>query len=480
MIANRLLTQAPLQIVQAFIGFATLWAFTRLMTPADYGAYTLLVSVSMLAHTVAFTWAEAAAFRYSTTDDANAKLKSLAALRTVAITGAAIVAFIALLGFWVSGKYGAAIAFTAAAAYLRFLTRLARETERASQQTSRYVINELNITIDRFGIGVFLLRFTQLGVAAPFAGLAIASAILAMRDTPRLLAPAKGAATDLETIMSFARYGVPLAATLALDLGVQTATRLILAITHGETAAGVYAAAYGLARPLDLLCIWIGLSAGPVLLEAFRARRMDRVRAISQNAFLSLVAIAIPAAAGLALVAAPLSEAMIGAGLRDAVSQTLPWLALAGLCNGVALHIFSESFQLTEKTLWRAALLICAAILQLTLTCILTPLYGPQGAAIAAAAGAAMTLALFAISSFRLIGFTPEFSSLAKIACATAAMAYAVMLAPQSGGIGELIVKSAIGACVYALVAFVLDIGAARTKCAALLPAAFRLTQSKA
>ena len=60
----RILSLAPLQIAQALIGFGAIAAFTRLMSAEDFGRYALALSISMAAHTLAFTWAEAAAFRF--------------------------------------------------------------------------------------------------------------------------------------------------------------------------------------------------------------------------------------------------------------------------------------------------------------------------------------------------------------------------------------------------------------------------------
>ena len=50
----------PVNVVQGVVGLLTIVAFTRLLTPAQFGDYALGVSVMALVHTAVFTWNEAA------------------------------------------------------------------------------------------------------------------------------------------------------------------------------------------------------------------------------------------------------------------------------------------------------------------------------------------------------------------------------------------------------------------------------------
>jgi O-antigen/teichoic acid export membrane protein len=54
----------PANIVQGIVGFAAIFAFTRLLTPEAMGWYALAVSASSLLHTLCFTWNEAAMARF--------------------------------------------------------------------------------------------------------------------------------------------------------------------------------------------------------------------------------------------------------------------------------------------------------------------------------------------------------------------------------------------------------------------------------
>jgi len=448
-IAQRLLANAPLQIVQALVGFAAISAFTRALTPAEYGLYALLLSSSMLAHTLALTWAEAAAFRFlPNANDARARADHFATLLRIA-GYAAMLAALALGAAFFAGAATALVA-AIAAAFFRFITRLARESERADQRIGAYVGAEMAYVLAGFALGLVLLHTTSLGVAAPFAGLLLASALLFCRDAPKLWRAASGGEADGARAARYLRYGGPLAAALALDLALQAATRLILTLTHGAEAAGAYAAAFGLARPIDLACALLGASAAPLLLRAFEARDAEAFAALARRAAAALALIAMPAAAGLALIAEPLTHVMIGAGLQAEAARALPWLALAGFATGAALHFFSESFQLGGRTALRAALIGAAALVQLAATAWLAPTHGAAGAAMAAALGACLGAALLALVGARIVSLAPDWEALSKIALATAFMWLAVTSAPpQTSAHGELIVKIATGAGAY-------------------------------
>lgn len=464
----RVLLLAPLQVVQALIGLGAIAAFTRLMSPDEFGRYALALSASMLAHTLLFTWAEAAAFRFFSAARAEKRLADhFATLLALAVVLGAIVlvATGALLGLvGVREDIEALSAFAAGAAVFRFLARITRESERAAFDIGRYAALETAYLAVGFAAGVALLMRFDLGAAAPFAGLLLAGAVVALIDAPRLLARAKGGAPSLERARTYASYGGPLALALALDLGVQTAARFILAHQAGVAELGAYAAAFGLARPIDLVFLGVGAAFAPLLLAAYEDSGAAAAQNTARGAFAVFAALALPAAAGLALVAAPLSELFIGEGLRHATAQVLPWLALAGLLSGFNLYYLCEAFQLTRRTGQRALIMVAPGLVQLTLTLMLAREHGAAGAAMAAAAGAGAGAVLLASFGRRLIALPIAWPELARVSIATAAMAGAVLALGDATGMLGLVAKVATGAIMYAAAAFALDICGARAR----------------
>ncbi len=298
MSTSRFLSLAPLQIAQALIGFGAIAAFTRLMSPEDFGRYALALSISMAAHTLMFTWAEAAAFRFFAAARAEKRLADhFATLLVLALAlGLGVVALTAgVLAFVGLREDIAAISlFAAGAAVLRFITRLGRESDRAALAFGRYAILETVYLVTGFAVGVGLLIMFDFGAVAPFAGLLAAGALVVFIDLPRLLRNARGGEASVVRSLSYAGYGTPLALALAADLGVQAIARLVLAGEAGTAPLGAYAAAFGLARSLDIVFMGVSAAFAPLVFAAYEENGPEAARDAARGGFVVLAAITVP------------------------------------------------------------------------------------------------------------------------------------------------------------------------------------------
>lgn len=465
----RFLTLAPLQLVQALVGFGALAAFTRLMSAEEFGRYALALSLSMAAHTLLFTWAESAAFRFFTISQAARRTADhYATLIAIAIAlglATLLVTSLILSRAGLDAEANTLAAFAAGAAVLRFVTRLAREADRAALAFGRYALLETAYLALGFAAGVAFLIVFDLGPAAPFAGLALGGIVIALFDAPRLYKDAKGGFVTFSRGRRYAAYGAPLALALAVDLGVQAIARIILATNAGDASLGAYAAAFGLARPIDLVFIGISAAFAPLVFAAFEKDGADAARKTAGDAFSMLIAITLPACVGIALVADPLAALMVGESVRAEAAQVLPWLALAGLFSGFTLYYWSEAFQLTQRTGLRALLMLVPGAVQLGATLMLTPTHGAVGAAMSAAIGAIVGCGLLSVVGRGLIALPVSVNTLLRAMATTALMAAGVMAAPDQSG---LFVKVVIGASIYTAAALAFDLLGARSRMSAV------------
>ncbi len=484
MSASRFLAVAPLQVAQALVGFGSIIIFTRLMSAEEFGRYALALSISMAAHTLLFTWAEAAAFRFFATAQAARRLADhFATLLGIAfLLGAAVLLATAfILSHAGLESHAASIAaFAAGAASLRFLTRIARETDRAALSFTRYAVFETAYLTLGFAAGVGLLIFFDLGAAAPFAGLMLGGALIALVDAPRLFAQARGGYVTLMRARLYAQYGAPLALALVADLGVQAMARTVLATQADEASLGAYAAAFGLTRPLDLIFTGIAAAFAPMLFAAYEKEGADAGREVAARAFTWFCALTAPACAGLVLLAKPLAALLIGPALSAEAAAAMPWLALAALCSGFALHYWSEAFQIAHRTGQRALLMLAPGAVQLALTLALAARFGAVGSAVASAAGAALAVFLLAVRGRLLFPLPAPLGVLIRISAATSVMAIVLVSLSAADGPASLALQMAIGGAAYGLAIVALNVLGVRDRLTALAGALLRSVRSAA
>ena len=466
MIWRRLFGYFPASLAGGLASFGGVFALTRLLSPADYGFYALALTTMGIVYTLSITWAEAAAYRFA--GEAQASGKTPDHIRTIMLLLAASSALgIALMlgAILIATDPMLRMALTAAMStmVLAPLVNAAQEMNRAQQRVSRYSTLRVCQDIGAFALGTFLAWQTGLGPAAPFAGLASVLALLATVEGSRLWRESKGGQFKPERVKPYLSYGVPVALALALNIALDAGDRFLIALFLGPEAVGVYAAGYGIAdKSVGLLCAWAAAAGAPMMMAAWEREGPEAVREVSRHVARTLLLIAAPAATGLALVAQPLSDVMIGEDMRAQAASIMPWIALSGLINGFVLHYVSEAYQLSHRTDLRAWLMLIPALANLALNAILLPWIGLMGAVYSTVACYALALLLLAGVARKLAPLSWPWRDFLKVAGACSAMAIAVRMAPSTGGMTELLMKASVGATIYVMTALVLDAAGAR------------------
>lgn len=462
----------PVNIVQAICGFGSIVLFTRLLSPADYGAYALAYSVTTLVSTSLFVWLEASMARFSAVEAGQARADLFATIyKTFAAMALAlpIVAGLVLALLPVSGALKLAVGVGLAASAGRSLLKLAQERRRAAGEVKRFAVLDMAQNAGAFAIGAGL-ALAGAGGAAPLAGAGVASLLCLGAALPGELPQLRGGRFEPEKLKLYAAYGLPISLSLLMSLVLATTDRFVLAAYLNEAAVGAYHAGYSLSnRTLDVLFAWLGMAGGPACILALERGGLAALKrtAREQAGFMALVAF--PAAAGLALIARPLAELMVGPALRASAAHVTPWIALSGLFSGLTTYYLHTAFTLARRTRRLLVAMAIPAGANLVLTLVLIPRYGLDGAVWATA----ISYGLGMIASFALgrsaIRLPIPWETLARSGLATAAMALAVASVPALGGARELFAKTAVGALVYAATALLLDAGGARSRGGQLL-----------
>src|SRR5690606_7820711 len=157
---------------------------------------------------------------------------------------------------------------------------------------------------------------------------------------------------------------------------------------------------------------------------------LDRLKAAAREQLSTFLPIGLPAAAGVALVARPLSEVLIGEDLRIAAASVTPWIALSALLYGLTAYYFGQAFTLGKKTRLLLVAMAIPAGMNVLLNLVLVPRFGLMGAAWATAASFALGLAATQVIGRRVLPLPIPWDSLVRCGVATGVMALVVARLP--------------------------------------------------
>jgi O-antigen/teichoic acid export membrane protein len=452
----------PVNIVQGVVGLLTIVVFTRVLSPAAYGTYALAYSVMSLAYTGLFTWLEASMARFYAPEAQAGRLpghfRTIYAAFAVLAVAFPLVAG-AILWLWpLPATLRFAIGGGLATILFRSLAKIAQERRRAAGDVRGAALLDMVMTAGGFAVGV-VLALAGFGGAAPLLGLGAASAVCLVFVLPGELKTARSGPYEPARARMYAGYGMPVALSLILSLALATTDRFLLAAYLNETSVGVYHAGYSLAnRTLDVIFIWLGMAGGPAAIAALERGGHKALQATAREQAGFMLALAVPAAVGLALVARPLADVMVGERLREGAAQVTPWIAASAFFAGVTTYYFHTAFTLSRRTGLLLAAMSVPAVANVGLCLALIPRFGLQGAMWATLASYMIGAGASFVLGRRVLSLPVPWDALGKAVLAAGVMAVAVAAVPAVGGVGELAAKALVGLVVYGTCAYGLDL----------------------
>lgn len=463
----------PVNVVQGAVGLLTIVLFTRVLDPAQYGVYALAFSVGSLTQTVLLTWTEAAMARFLAARQEDGRLADHFATLYRLWIGAAVVVPLACAAVALSplnAPLKVAIVAALACVLVNSLVKLALERRRAAGDVAGAAVLTIVQNAGGFALGL-ALAFAGLGGAAPILGVGAISAACAALVLPKELERLSGGRFDRALARAYAAYGLPVSLSLILALVLASTDRLLLGAFLDEATVGVYHAGYSLgSRTLDVVFIWLGMAGAPALIAALERGGEAALKAAAREQASAMILLTLPAAVGLALVARPLADLMIGEALRDGASHVTPWIAASGWLAGMTTYYLLQAFTLARRTPLLIVSMLAPAAANVVLNLVLIPRLGLDGALWATTVSYGIgAVAAWALAR-RACALPIPWDVLAMAGAASLAMAACVLALPSLGGLAELALKAGVGAAAYGAIVLALDVAGLRARLSELLP----------
>lgn len=452
------------------LSFAALMLFTRLLTPAEFGRYALVLAGVSLVHVVVFQWLQLVLARFlpghqDTPQVVLQPMLALFLLLAVVVSGAGII----LVLLWPDPIWQSlivlAIPLTIAQGWLQInLTLVSTQLTPAKYG---YLLGSKSLFA--LLIGGVLVWFDW-GAHGPLLGLllgSVAACLMFGRDVWRGSRPHW---PNPYLLRDYSAYGLPLAITFALGWVISSSDRLLISWFSNDADAGVYSAGYDLAQQsLGLLLAIVNTAAYPLVMRQLEQHGKSAANVqLKRNGEL-IITLALTGAAGLIALAPALANAVVGEAFRADAIAVLPWIAAAAAVAGIKAYHLDVAFQLAQQSRWQAYTSIVAALVNVLLNLLLIPRFGILGAAWATLAAFVLAAMVSGWLGGRVFNM-PLILPLLVRGLAVAALAYfgawLIMMAALPS-FACLILGSASGGALALAGAFLLDVASIRRSLAA-------------
>ena len=453
----------------AALGFVAVIVFTQLLTPAEFGVYVIANSMGAIVSALLFTWLRQSILRFEAEGGgADVRLTALAGFGlSIAVlpAGLLVLAYVVRLP-WPTAA--AAILFAATLA----LYDLGQELLRARLAARAYMIASVVRSVASLALAVAALKLGGGGLAV--VGAVAAAYVLAALASARAVWRRPLKAFDSARLAEFVRFGTPITVSGLLFAVHMALDRLAVFKLLGPEAAGQYGASADFVRQCIIYpALSASLAIAPLAIRTFSQSGSDAARRHLVVAGELLLALILPAVAGIAVAAPDIAAVVFGPLYRASAQSLLPIIACAWLFQVMSQHYVHLSFNLAQ----RPALYIGHGLATLAVNAaLMVPMvqaFGQQGAAyslmIAEAAGLAAGWGL-ARRAFPLPGLG---RALARTLLASAVMGVAAALVARAfaaPGIVSLLAVVATGLAVYAAAALALDLVGTRAIWRAAVP----------
>lgn len=446
------------------LGLGSVALYTRMLDPASVGAYALLLSISLLASAVAFSWLRVAALRLAagSVDDSDQQL-----IATVAVSFAGTAVIVALIEGIALRLLRPGIAWSSLLLAV------------AAAAASAWF--ELNGTMLQARLSVLAwgaLNFSRAAAALLFSFLLIlagwktdallAGFVLGNCSTVafmRIWRPALRGRFDRALFGRLFTFGWPSSVTAAFMQISPAFQRYTLDLVAGSSAVGLYAVSQDFSsQTLSVLIGSISLAGIPM---AYKAKDQGGPGALEaqllENSRL-IFAVTVPAAVGLAVLAGPIAHFFLGARFRAGADVIMALIAIAALVAGLRTYYFDQAFELALETRPQALISFVGTCAVILFSVVLIPRYAAVGAAVSSLSASVLWLTLSIIWGRRVLPMPIPVRSLLKTLFAVAGMVLAIEVVPARDDLVGLVVSIVLGGATYATLSIMTRLELVRTR----------------
>ena len=457
MILRHTLLYTAVKFLPALASVVALMVFTRLMTPGQFGEYSLTVTVAATLVAILANFLVIGLGRFEPalrSDEEKAALHSTVLTTALLLSFGVAVAVLLLAILNILPDLSINYFFLAVLFQVSVLLMLSQKLINANLLPNKYGISLALKNILLLVIGAIGLLL-GLGTYAVLASLALAS-LFASLPAVSLWAKTSFKLFDFETLRKLWAYGAPLTLLYLFVMIISFSDRIFIDVMLGSSEVGLYSAGYDLTQyTIGIVASIIHLAAFPIILKTYESDGEEKTRALLATSYKILFLLMVPVTLGFIASQNEIAQIFLGSAFSSTAIVLLPVLALSVLLSTVKSYYFDYTFQLTKTTWLQTIPPLIAAVLNCILNYFLILEFGLSGAAYATLASFAIYLmATIYLSGkvFELPQFPWAFSF--KVCVAGLVMAFSIKMLPDTLPIVPLLILKVLsGMLIYCFLA---------------------------
>lgn len=432
------------RIAAAGLTLISLLLLTRVLEPAGFGHYNMILIGATAVFSVVFGWVPGVVHRFHSAAEFDGKATAWALG-----AGAVTMAVMSVAGLAALPLVDPAWRLVALLGLAFCLSHAINETGLSGLRVEKMARTFALIVVLRQVIGVGLaLSLVMMGYDYPgaVAGMAVGALVTGLYAVGRTAQITSIRLPHRAALKEFLHFGLPLAVVSSNAMILVLITQGILATRIDLAAVGTFAAAQTLAlRTVSLPIMTLTQTSSASIFRAYEQDGEAAADRALERQFSFLMLIALPIVVPLVLANDTVAGLLFNDRFEAEVARHLPLLSLAAFLSGLQGAFFAFAFLIARKTAIQFAIMAAGVMVHAGLTVLAVDHYGAIGASYAVLASSVVSLfAYFAIGrSVRQSGI--PLAELRKAAVAALALAAFCLAADRMGGMLPAILLIGLG-----------------------------------
>ncbi|GAW65835.1 polysaccharide biosynthesis protein [Geoanaerobacter pelophilus] len=365
------------------INFFAIPLYTRLLSPLEYGKYSIVLTTIGFANIIFFWWLKFSLTRFIHKFDENKRPSLLSSIILCYLCLLLISTLVAIFFyiFILDESVKSLIWIGTLLLWFQGLFELNLEFVRSSLNPTRYSI--LTIAKAVIGLSTSYFLITQgFQAGGLLIGLIVGFAIPALYQSRQLMREITFKLYESSIILQLLKYGFPLIITFVFSFIVLSSDRYFLGWLAGPKSVGLYSVGYDLAQQsLGFLMSVIYLGSYPRIIRSFERDGVDAARENLSVNLSTLLGVSLPAIVAMTIYAPEIANILVGKDFADFTGKLIPWIVASAFLQGIKAYHIDVCYQLAHYTIGQIYVSFGAAMVNLVLNFVLIKKLGIMGAA---------------------------------------------------------------------------------------------------